>query len=154
MTARGAYGGTSSIDWPSIDGLGVESDRIIAERLGVSAGTVINARRRLGIEAAHPGARAKGIAWDDVPDLGRVPDRVIAERFGVAVMTVTSARSVRGIPAWQACTRVDWSVVPDLFEAGASALACRLGVSRQAVYAARLREAERARLSDLGFEVV
>lgn len=90
-------GRAKGIDWDAVDDLGKVSDRVIAERLGISISTVMKTRKRRGIPAAP--FPQEGTDWASVPDLGITPDEDIALRLGVTRSAVGAARVRRGITA-------------------------------------------------------
>ena len=77
--------------------LGVETDRAIGERFGVSNMTVGNWRRRKGILHTR-GVPKKTIPEDLVPLLGVKTDPVLAKMAGVSSGLVRRWREDRGIP--------------------------------------------------------
>lgn len=88
-----------NIEW-DFELLGLENDRVIAERLGCSPTAVIYQRRKRGIAACSEHRGSPGhIKWDDVVDLGVSTDREIADRFGVPIHNVRQARRARGMAA-------------------------------------------------------
>lgn len=119
------------IDWDVL-ALGVESDRSVADRLGVHPSSVRRQRVKRGIS---PGARAGGrfrVDWDQQP-LGLFPDETVAANTGHCRGTVAKMRNARGIPEFG---RVDWSKQPLGQETDAS-IAARLGVDPSAVCSQR-----------------
>ena len=86
------------IDWLK-QPLGIESDAVIAKRLGVAADTVGAARRRLGVEPTARGLvrRPKYIDWTSV-DLCADTAK-IASSLGVGLSAVWAARRRFGVRA-------------------------------------------------------
>lgn len=119
-TDASGVGVRKGIDWDNEPRLGVVGDTVLAKELGVTAVTVLTARRKRGLaspvppsgrkpEAAPPPAAntskapsklPKAIDWDAEPQLGHVVDSVLATKYGVTAQAVFIARKKRGIPAW------------------------------------------------------
>lgn len=76
-------------------GAGVDSDRVVAHRLGMSRKGVLAARHRLGLQAMKPTNR-----WEAEPMLGKTPDAVLAKKHGVHNTTVRKARLRLGMPRY------------------------------------------------------
>lgn len=94
------------------DELGRVSDGEIARRLGIARKTVVEYRKRRGIEAFAPPRRAPETVEAEAPApgrssrldqfrdiVGKLPDREVAERAGVSTENVRMYRQRRGIPA-------------------------------------------------------
>lgn len=93
-------GHRANIDWTKVEGLGVEADLIIAQRLGLSESAVGQARRRLKFPAPAMWRTSSPVhAFSHL--LGKVPDRIIAERAGVTGHTVVRIRARSGVPPWR-----------------------------------------------------
>lgn len=86
--------------------LGTQSERQIAKRLGISAATVHNKRRDLGITSYRP--PQERIAWtaEMLALLGAVPDRTIARRFKMTNESVKHKRDELGLAPHQQKSRM------------------------------------------------
>jgi len=127
------------IDWDK-QPLGKESDRQIAIKLGINAGTVRTARIKRGIAVAKKSVKykKKGINWDKQP-IGEVSDQELADKLGVKSNTVYAARRRRGIELQDSArkrAKIDWDNEP-LGKEPDRLLALMLGCSVSAVYKAR-----------------
>ena len=82
--------------------LGVDIDKVVAERHGVDRKTVCLARKAAGIPPAGDsgGAELRDIILAQ-PDLGAIPDGHLAKRIGVSPSWLRAVRADAGIPAWQ-----------------------------------------------------
>lgn len=126
-----------AIDWDA-QPLGVEHDKVIASRLGVTPQAVYYARRQRGI---HPSADTRPIrpACDVsgfVSELGQDHDRVVAESHGLTAQQVARARRKHGIPG----ARLNWDLIaPELGTAPDIVVARRYGVDNKVVALARWR---------------
>lgn len=85
--------------------LGTQSERQIAKRLGISAASVHNKRRELGIRSYRP--PQERITWtaEMLALLGAVPDRVIARRFQMTNESVKHKRDELGLAPHQQKSR-------------------------------------------------
>jgi len=83
--------------------LGNVNDSELARQLGVTPGSVRQARIRRGIPRATAPGRASAVDWDAVP-LGERTDAAIARELGVSRSCVSGARKRRGIPRYRANT--------------------------------------------------
>ena len=79
--------------------LGTMSDAALSRKLGLSLGTVLKKRQKLGIAASRP---AKTINWTPAifALLGKVPDGEIARTYGMNILTVQQKRVSRGIQCY------------------------------------------------------
>lgn len=79
--------------------LGKDSDRNVAELLGLTPSVVARKRRVLGIAPSVP--LAPRIRWTEemVAHLGRMTDRAFAERFGISLPRVKAKRVELGVRA-------------------------------------------------------
>lgn len=90
--------GAPVVNWDD-QPLGVESDRVLARRLGVTRQAVQQARESRCVPPCGIESVPKGIDWDDQP-LGRMLDTEIAAALGVSPAIVGRQRRKRGIQAW------------------------------------------------------
>jgi hypothetical protein len=77
--------------------LGVDSDRVVAKKVGVNQATVQRRREALGIPPAR-----RGFHWDATTDalLGVESDRVVGAKLGIHPETAQRRRKALGVPAW------------------------------------------------------
>lgn len=83
--------------------LGVDSDRVVAKKVGVNQATVQRRREALGIPPAP-----RGFRWTATTDqlLGVQSDRVVGAKLGIHPETVQRRRKALGVPAWHQPKRV------------------------------------------------
>lgn len=74
------------------------TDLAIAEKYGISRGTVAKARVRLAVASAH---QSVTIPLDEEHLLGTLPDPVLAERWGTTRANIARYRASRGVVAWR-----------------------------------------------------
>lgn len=125
-----AQGGTRSyiVLWTKeLDArLGVESDKLIADELGVTRKAVSYRRKVLGIPASYNRARntpppAMGghnrIALSEwvIDLLGSMPDKKLADKAGVSKKTIIRARHARGIESYASRTGETGQFKPGCF---------------------------------------
>lgn len=84
-----------------IDRLGVVSDGVIAEEIGVSRQAVSQMRIRLGIQSTEDRREQLMISPELIAKLGSASDIAIAKEFGLCVNRVRRARMERGIQKWR-----------------------------------------------------
>ena len=77
--------------------LGKQTDASIAERFGVSATTIVNVRKQLGVKAY----RAGNLPEEAIALLGKQPDSALAKRFGVSTATIFNIRKQHGVEAYR-----------------------------------------------------
>lgn len=121
------------INWDA-EPLGVEGDKAIADRLGVTPQAVYYARRTRGIASPAPPQRPPLDASRIADELGTESDRIIAERHNLSRQQVSHARRKRGIPG----ARLNWDLIaPELGTAPDIVIARKYGVDNKVVAAAR-----------------
>lgn len=96
----------NQINWDK-QPLGQQTDRSLAQQLGVTYWSVAEQRRKRGIP------RYRRICWDQVA-LGKVSDYQLAKLLKCCPGAVAQQRARRGIPAFQPSrtTGIDWDQVP------------------------------------------
>lgn len=129
------------IEWtPSMDAmLGLESDSLVAGKLGVSPGAVRMRRSALGIAPATPAVDA--FAWrQDYDALFSVrPDHVIAEITGASLSQVRRRRRALGVPPFRSGRGWTAEAFEALGKMTDARIAAMLGVSAMQVYGMRKR---------------
>lgn len=87
---------TQSADWAYVDEhMGKESDRTIAQKVGVSVNTIRRYREKKGISPFR--VEASCLPERFVQLLGTMPDQQIADLGAIPVKTVSAARRAKGI---------------------------------------------------------
>ncbi len=120
------------IDWDA-QPLGEVLDRELADRLGVTNGSVALQRRKRGISSVFS-KRYVHIDWDIQP-LGELSDNALAEQLGVHYRIVKEEREKRRLTRFGSI-EIDWDVQPLGVESDAQIARC-LGVSYGRVKSAR-----------------
>ena len=79
--------------------LGKIPDSAVAEKIGLTVGTVLKKRQKLGIAASRP---AKSLEWSPavIALLGNLPDREVARIFDMSPLSVYKKRLSLGIACY------------------------------------------------------
>lgn len=90
--------------------LGVVTDGVIADKLGISPIAVGKKRRNMGIPACSTRGTKWGREWskNELKLLGKVPDKEVAEKLGISNATVSLKRRELGISKFSKPSR-EWS---------------------------------------------
>ncbi len=124
------------IEWTDemISRLGIQSDKAIAEILGISPMAVFKKRRELEIGPSQPQTgRSRGASpfWTPERDalLGTASDQKIANQLGIPMHQVAYRRKSLEIPAANPHRRIDWKPIdPLLGQMTDKALAEQVGI--------------------------
>lgn len=135
---KGVYPrGNKGIDWDA-QPLGVEHDKVIAKRLGVTPQAVYAARQSRGIGPSSDTRmmRPRCDVSSIEADLGKDHDRVVADKHGLHWQQIAWARRKRKIPG----ARRDWDLIaPELGTAPDIEIARKYRVDNKVVAEARWR---------------